>query len=497
LDDVDITNNDITGCDGDADGIFIGEGNGDIDIVGNNISTNEGSGIHLGGGFDILACDNIRIEDNTISSNELHGIFVDSSVAPTKLQILENDIMDNEEDGIQIENWTKDSDIIMFNSITGNDEDSLDTNEDVIAILNWWGTTVTSEIEDEFDGGGTITYKPILNAPREAVISGSKVATDAASLDAKTAANVKVSGAQDAAGVKADIIGAAGYVSNPEEELAGVIAFFDVYIELDNNFVVDDDTKITVKFYDSAITGNSRAYFWTGDFWVECSDQLARDGVVYVYVSEDSVPAPDELEDTPFAILSGPPVSGVVEGELAAPVILAPQGGATNLPIRPTFMWERVVGAKTYDLQIADNYLFHNVIEDRTELSATVYSASTDLDYGTAYYWRVRGIKPAVLEAMKAVLEEEVQSAWSTGVFTTEAAPEVVVPPAEVWVSPYTGQKFGTEAELLAHVAAWEAAHPEPPTVPPTPGYIWAVIVIGAVLVIAVIILIVRTRRVV
>lgn len=78
-----------------------------------------------------------------------------------------------------------------------------------------------------------------------------------------------------------------------------------------------------------------------------------------------------------------------------------------------------------------------------------------------------------------------VTSDWSAVVgFTTESAPAV-------WTCSFCGDTFATEAELSAHIAA------EYPTVPTTPGYVWAIIGVGFVLVIAVIVLITRTRRVV
>jgi len=65
---------------------------------------------------------------------------------------------------------------------------------------------------------------------------------------------------------------------------------------------------------------------------------------------------------------------------------------------------------------------------------------------------------------------------------------EVVV----VYTCPVDGLTFDTEAELQAH---WNAVHA--PVAPTTPAYIWVIIAVGALLVVAMLILIVRTRRVV
>lgn len=71
---------------------------------------------------------------------------------------------------------------------------------------------------------------------------------------------------------------------------------------------------------------------------------------------------------------------------------------------------------------------------------------------------------------------------WVTGMFTTGARPVDVAPPVEIVPPPPA-----PPAEVIEIPVA--------PAIPP--GLLWAVIAIGAVLVIALIVLIVRTRRVV
>jgi hypothetical protein len=161
--------------------------------------------------------------------------------------------------------------------------------------------------------------------------------------------------------------------------------------------------------------------------------------------------------------------------EVFAPEILAPAAGATNVNLRPTFMWTEVEGAVTYELEVSLNSEFRGETKgsaplvQRAGIASNVYILETDLDYGTAYYWRVRATTTAAV-APKVVGD---LGPWVTGVFTTMPEPEA--PP-----------------------------EPEEPTPPVevveqtiTPGWIYAIIGIGAVLVIAVLVLIVRTRRVV
>ena len=155
----------------------------------------------------------------------------------------------------------------------------------------------------------------------------------------------------------------------------------------------------------------------------------------------------------------------------------APAAGASNTSTTPTFMWAPVDGAISYELQIADNEMFRGSLAGgaekvsdeplvvRRHITNNVYALATPLEFSTTYWWRVR----ASTSTVKVAGEE---GPWVVGIFTTEAAPP---PPPEP-----------------------EPPAPPPPTpvAPTTPAYIWVIIAIGAVLVVSVIVLIVRTRRI-
>jgi hypothetical protein len=153
--------------------------------------------------------------------------------------------------------------------------------------------------------------------------------------------------------------------------------------------------------------------------------------------------------------------------------LCSPECGANDIIITPNFSWDAVSDATSYEVQLATNEVFDPLLASGTP-TVNAWLGAPELEYDTTYYWRVR------------VVKDDIYSDWTVCIFTTEAEPE-----AEVWVSPYTGEKFDSEEDLLAHIAEWEAAHAAA-----TPGYIWVIIAIGALLVIAVLILIVRTRRV-
>jgi hypothetical protein len=189
---------------------------------------------------------------------------------------------------------------------------------------------------------------------------------------------------------------------------------------------------------------------------------------------------------SPYSAVRSFSVGPAVE-MLPAPMAQAPAASAVDVGLRPTFSWATVPAATAYELELADNPFYANA-KSKKPLSHTVWTWDLDLEYDTTYYWRVRAV---------TATEE---GAWSEGVFTTIA--EAVPPAPELYECPTCGLSFDTIDKLQKH---WEAVHVAPPpppapapvVTPPIPDYLlWTIIAIGAVLVIVVIVLIVRTRRV-
>jgi hypothetical protein len=152
--------------------------------------------------------------------------------------------------------------------------------------------------------------------------------------------------------------------------------------------------------------------------------------------------------------------------------LCSPECGGDDIIITPNFSWEGVTDATSYEIQLATNEDFDPVIASGTS-TVNAWLGAPELEYGTTYYWRVRTIKNGVT------------SDWATCIFTTMAEPA-----PEQFCCQDCGLCFDTRADLEAH---WNATHA--PVEPSTPFYIWVIIAIGALLAIAVIILIVRTRR--
>jgi hypothetical protein len=112
-----------------------------------------------------------------------------------------------------------------------------------------------------------------------------------------------------------------------------------------------------------------------------------------------------------------------------------------------------MAGVTEYEFIIAtDAALTQPVAGTPVTLATTAFGPVT-LEYGTDYYYAVRATAPT-------------SSVQSIGAFRTMISPEEEIPPVVV----------------------------EQPVI--SPAWIWAVAIIGALLVIAVIVLIMRTRRV-
>jgi hypothetical protein len=161
-------------------------------------------------------------------------------------------------------------------------------------------------------------------------------------------------------------------------------------------------------------------------------------------------------------------------GAPAAPVNVRPEPGASDVILRPTFGWLAIDGATIYKIIVASDPAFANVVASG-DSAINVWALPADvadLVYSTTYYWKVWGEA-----ASGAPAGDPVISAFTTAAEPAKPTPAVIVNPTP----------------------------PAPPapiitlTMPEakTPPYVWAIIGIGGVLVIALVVLIARTRRVI
>jgi hypothetical protein len=83
---------------------------------------------------------------------------------------------------------------------------------------------------------------------------------------------------------------------------------------------------------------------------------------------------------------------GVVTDVPGGVVLLGPPDGATSQPIQPILEWEGLLGGTQFDVEVATDAAFTNIVESATVGGAThSYQVQTPLELGTKYYWHVKG----------------------------------------------------------------------------------------------------------
>ncbi|MFD0861109.1 reprolysin-like metallopeptidase [Sungkyunkwania multivorans] len=100
--------------------------------------------------------------------------------------------------------------------------------------------------------------------------------------------------------------------------------------------------------------------------------------------------------------------------------LTAPADGAIDQAIDANLTWNADANAQTYDVQIATDSGFTNVIENTTTAN-TSYTATT-LSAGTQYYWRVRATNQCGQGSYSAV-RSFTTSAFDCGIFTATDTP--------------------------------------------------------------------------
>lgn len=74
--------------------------------------------------------------------------------------------------------------------------------------------------------------------------------------------------------------------------------------------------------------------------------------------------------------------------QLKAPILRSPRSGGGTNNITPNFVWQKVVSAQSYNIQIASDSNFNSIIHSSNNIIGTKYNLAT-LAEGT-YYWRVQ-----------------------------------------------------------------------------------------------------------
>jgi hypothetical protein len=173
--------------------------------------------------------------------------------------------------------------------------------------------------------------------------------------------------------------------------------------------------------------------------------------------------------------------SFTVEEVAKAPfAITSPAAGATDVSVMPSFVWGEYEGAIGYEIMVAEDPTFA-IVDFSRSVDRNFFKSEEALAYGTTYYWRVRGVTGVSTSPKTPAPGGE----WVSGIFTTMEKPVKEEPTVIVTEKPAPPPE----------IVKVEVPVPQPQ---PIPSYLlWVIIGIGAVLIIALIVLIVRTRRVV
>ncbi len=70
--------------------------------------------------------------------------------------------------------------------------------------------------------------------------------------------------------------------------------------------------------------------------------------------------------------------------------LTSPANGSVGVSSSPTFSWTAVTEAENYQIEIASNPDFTNIIETASGITGTTYTSNSNLNYNTIYYWRIR-----------------------------------------------------------------------------------------------------------
>ena len=285
------------------------------------------------------------------------------------------------------------------------------------------------------------------------------------------------------------------------------VKYFDVYGNTSNNSSWPL-TGATLDFYGttaSPITANSAILFFNSvtGAWVNAGGTInAYGNYVEIYIGSGqagtSVMTPAQFNGTPFVLVTIPTTLGTIGSTTY------PTNGATGVAVsatNTTFTWPAVTppAGMTVTYQFALAQASANTTSN--EFAILDYSDNTitnaeplqeTLQYNTIYWWEVRAV---TLNASGAVAAT---GPWTVSMFTTApqpvtttgtAATNTTVVTSVVITNPVT-TVVSTQTSVVITQTTGSSTQA-------IPSYLlWAVIAVGAVLIIAVIVLIVRTRRI-
>jgi len=133
------------------------------------------------------------------------------------------------------------------------------------------------------------------------------------------------------------------------------------------------------------------------------------------------------LTGTSGSTTQSQPIQVVVrQAATTAAVPVAPVG-VSRTSARPRFTWNAVPNAVTYELQIATDAAFANVVKTQTGITGTTYTTNTALLASTTYFWRVRAVSPCGTAPYSAVTQFQTGVQVCNTIVATQV-PKIILP---------------------------------------------------------------------
>ncbi len=88
-----------------------------------------------------------------------------------------------------------------------------------------------------------------------------------------------------------------------------------------------------------------------------------------------------------------------------APALVSPANNAVNVSQLPTFTWQPTTQANSYNIQVALDPYFNNIVASASGLTGTSYTPSASLMSSTHYYWRVWAVNACGNGAYSAIYQ--------------------------------------------------------------------------------------------
>jgi len=273
-----------------------------------------------------------------------------------------------------------------------------------------------------------------------------------------------------------DILNVGVPLASPEADETGVGLLPEGYVYPEVILYWDEMAGATSYRYQVAIDANFKTSIDLTDLDGGFTDSLAS-GTLVLHPNTTYYWRVRVANTLPRTLLGSPLISPwsevrkfktAIGASMARPALQAPWPGEPDVPLSPTFEWSGIEWAEVYEYELATDpattaggYFASPLVSltGTSSLVSTAWKCDITLKYDTRYYWQVKAIGV------------DTDTPWSdVGTFTTMGVPaEPVEPGGNIVIPP---------AEEI------------------TPAWIWAIVIIGAILVIAVIVLIVTTRRV-